>query len=167
MDSLLHELTSLWSSKDAKFPNDALAVVSTITSYHVYRIKPCSGVQLPLDVRKTQNPHDPNSVGVFVPKSIPQSLEHLTTEDGICMTAVASKQVGNVPRNLAEIVTKLYTNKLITFIKAIYTGGMTHFGPVQGGGPHLNCIYIMKCNNIELCQQELSTYNTYKLVDYC
>ena len=73
--------------------------------------------------------------------------------------------MGNIPHHLAEKLTQLRKSGDLRGIFCLYEGSIVNFGTVRHGGPQLNCIYVLKCNDVSKCRDALAAYTTHKLID--
>jgi hypothetical protein len=86
---------------------------------------------------ETNNPYDPWAVLVKMP-------------DG--------QTVGRVPAGLSQIFSQGLQNGTIICAESLYMGTMRHDGSRRGGGPKLNCIYVVEItSNIRSVADQLVT----------
>lgn len=57
--------------------------------------------------------------------------------------------VGRMPREVAGILNPALQEGRVIRINCIYSGRMVHDGPVVGGGPKLDVLYIIKTERTE------------------
>ena len=109
MESLLVDAANALKLYDSLGEN-ILAVISTITFYHIFKVTPFHGVICPLHVRPNPNDgFDENCMEVFVPKlsSIMETCHNTQTQDGCFVKDIAGKQIGNIPHHLARKLSAL------------------------------------------------------------
>ena len=100
-------------------------------------------------IPEPENHHDRQAVCVVAPPlaAIPRSLHHRDTRpppQQQTVQDIASATIGRVPSGLCSFFSVgLTANHYIERVEAVYTGHMLHDGPVRGGGPKLQCAYII------------------------
>ena len=167
MESYIHDVKENMTQSGRSIHDVVVLPSSSITSYHIYRIKPIP--LKPLHVfRDRNNPVHANAMEVKVPYCSSSMAEAtLTNADGLTMLSLSRSRVGYVPRALANKFVELLSSGYVSNIIAMYTGTILHLGPVTGRGPQLECFYLLKCNDVEQCLAALSgQYHPSRLVHY-
>ena len=136
-----------------------IAFPSTIAGYHHFKIKPIPGLIFPMTLhREPSNSHHINAIMVTsnVKSKFPDQVIKLA--DG---RSVFDKQVGRVPREIADIIAPFLDNGEIIKGLAFYTGKIIQKGNQEGGGPHLTCVYFLKvksANEATALHEQLKAY---------
>ena len=124
-----------------------VAVQSSITGYHHFRVRPLTGLRFPLII--TREPNNVLHANALMVKSgpadmYPGSVRQFVSKEQL---DVFAKEIGRCPRALADIIAPLFDQQNIIKGRSICTGQRDFRGRGPGGGMHLECIYILQAKN--------------------
>ena len=126
-----------------------VAVQSTIAGHHVFRRRPLSGLRFPLILkRESNNPVHSNAIMVEsgCEDSYTTTVRSIVNDNGLDLF---EKQIGRCPRKLADILAPLFDKTVILQGRGVCSGVRKFLGHDEGGGQHLECIYMLKSKNAE------------------
>ena len=133
-----------------------LIVFYKISGYHHFHNRPLIGTPMLMKcVREPENRFDRFSVKVIAPTldDIHFQYHHDETRPyprRQLVSDVAGKMIGRVPSKICKVLSTNIENGNIIHCHAIFTGNIIHDGPIIGGGPKLECFYILQIVNSEI-----------------
>ena len=127
-----------------------------ICSYHAFRNTPlaatdktaAAGFQMKVVAEETNPNGYVDSLLVIAPPlaEIHEELRSVMTRQDprpLTVADIAAKPIGWVPSQLSSIV-QPYISQGKVSVKCYYLGRMVHHGQIKGGGPKLECFYVIE-----------------------
>ena len=106
-------------------------------------------------IPESNNPYDRWAVQVRAPilSDLPEDMwNRHTREDGIQKVKdIAGQVIGRVPKDICNVIhIGMEVHRSIKHAGCVFTGEIIHGGQVQGGGPALECFYLLEVKDGQL-----------------